>query len=40
MLADAVVFDQDLGQVAPGGIGKAKADLTIQGGEVVYERRA
>ncbi|HEV2529778.1 MAG TPA: amidohydrolase [Thermomicrobiales bacterium] len=37
-LADAVIFDRDLGSVEPGEITQARADMTIQGGEVVYER--
>ncbi len=37
-LADVVVFDRDLGDVEPGAIAQAKADMTIQGGVVVFER--
>ena len=37
-LADAVVFDQDLDQVEPPAIAGVRADLTVQGGTIVYER--
>lgn len=39
-LADAVVFDRDLGTVPASEIAGVRADLTIQGGTVVYERPA
>ena len=37
-LADAVIFDCDLGAVEPGAISQAGTDMTIQGGNVVFER--
>ncbi len=38
MLADAVVFDRDLAEVAADEIGTVQADMTIVDGHVVYER--
>ena len=37
-LADAVVFERNLDEVEPGRLGEVRADLTIQDGDVVYER--
>lgn len=38
MLADAVVFDRDLGELEADEIGTVQADLTIVDGHIVYER--
>lgn len=37
-IADVTVFDQDLDQLPADRISTAKVDLTIQGGDVVYQR--
>ena len=37
-LADLAVFDRDLTSVEPDELLEARCDLTIRGGEIVFER--
>ena len=39
MLADFVLIDRDLTRIAPETIREARVDMTVVGGEIVYERR-
>lgn len=38
LLADLVLVDRDIFKIPPAEIGRARADLTIMDGRVVYER--